>query len=558
MVATRAALARDRQHLVARGRRDHARPERRGERDGGAADAGAGAPHEHPLARAAGVPASSACARPSRTRAGRPQPRRSSAARASGGGCARARRSSRRACPARARRALRSARTATAGRAGRPRSRRRRGRVDDDLRAGLRALGAGPERLHDAGAVGAERVRLGPRRLAQADPDVDVVERARAHAHAAPRPARARAPARRDPRARPRGRPPRGSARRAPDGSYSRLDPYPSPMQDELAADGLLLGVARAEPYAETERLIAERRARGLFGDLRFTLTQHAALVPSRAPRARGAQRDRGRDAALAARPAPRPDGPAGRMPRYAWSDPYAPLRERLHRRAPTACARAARAAAVFVDSNHHVDRDAAVRAGLAFSGKNTMAIVPGEGSFVALGAIVTDAELEPAARARAARLRLLHALPRRLPDGRAGRARRARRDALPVDDDAGARAGARADHADALEDRVYGCDICQDVCPWNAGPARRRADLPEDPGAWVVAGRLARAAGRGAAGAPRAPLRARARSALPAPQRARRARQRAGRGSASWRGPTPTSADPLLRDAARRALDDG
>ena len=37
------------------------------------------------------------------------------------------------------------------------------------------------------------------------------------------------------------------------------------------------------------------------------------------------------------------------------------------------------------------------MRAGLAFSARNTMAIVPGEGSFVALGAIVTDAELEPA-----------------------------------------------------------------------------------------------------------------------------------------------------------------
>ena len=44
-------------------------------------------------------------------------------------------------------------------------------------------------------------------------------------------------------------------------------------MQDELVEEGLLLGVARAEPYAETERLIAERRERGLFGDLRFTLT---------------------------------------------------------------------------------------------------------------------------------------------------------------------------------------------------------------------------------------------------------------------------------------------
>src|SRR3954452_8654015 len=254
-------------------------------------------------------------------------------------------------------------------------------------------------------------------------------------------------------------------------------------MRDELVAEGLLLGVARAEPYAETERLIAERRARGLFGDLRFTLTN--------TPRSCHPERlVRGARSVIAAamplcRPAgARPDGPAGRMPRYAWSDPYAPLRERLNGLADRLRARGARCS-VFVDSNHHVDRDAAVRSGLAFSAKNTMAIVPGQGSFVALGAIVTDAELEPAAEL--------------VPPG-CGSCTLCI-DACPTDalvepglldatrclsTTTQARGAMPEGHAAALEDRVYGCDICQDVCPWNAGPAKRGAGLAPEGEAWV------------------------------------------------------------------------
>ena len=37
-----------------------------------------------------------------------------------------------------------------------------------------------------------------------------------------------------------------------------------------------------------------------------------------------------------------------------------------------------------------------------------------------------------------------------------------------------------------ALGPQVYGCDICQDVCPWNRGVERRRARRPADPAGHV------------------------------------------------------------------------
>jgi epoxyqueuosine reductase len=248
--------------------------------------------------------------------------------------------------------------------------------------------------------------------------------------------------------------------------------------------EGIVLGAAPAAPYAEAEAAIESRRARGLFADMRFTMHQpERSCHPERLVR--------GARTVLSAllpvwRPEPpRPDGPVGRMPRYAWGDPYARLRQALGRLRDDLRAGGARAA-VFVDANHHVDREGARRAGLAFSAKNTMAIAPGLGSFVAIGTVVTDAVLVDEAPAPAR-------------DG-CGSCTRCL-DACPtgalvepgvLDSNrclsywTQSRHPAPADVQEALEDRVYGCDICQDVCPWNAGPARRAAAAAPGGEAWV------------------------------------------------------------------------
>jgi epoxyqueuosine reductase len=176
----------------------------------------------------------------------------------------------------------------------------------------------------------------------------------------------------------------------------------------------------------------------------------------------------------------PRPAGAVGRLPRYAWGDPYARLRTALARVREALRGDGARAA-VFVDHNMHVDRAGGHAAGLTFSGKNTMAIAPGLGSFVAMGAVITDAPLVAAA-------------PAAVRDG-CGSCTLCI-DACPTDalDEPGvldatrclsywtqSRADAPEDVAAALEDRVYGCDICQDVCPWNTGAERRAEGLEPD-----------------------------------------------------------------------------
>ncbi len=238
-------------------------------------------------------------------------------------------------------------------------------------------------------------------------------------------------------------------------------------LAEELGLDAV--GVTPAEPYADTERHIAERRARGLFAEMKFTMAQpdRSCHPESLLPGASSVV-----SAALCYWQPEEPLEPGeGRLARYTWSDGYEELRAKLD-----ALGRAIGGTyRVLVDANQHVDREAAARSGVGFYGKNTMVITRKHGSWVVLGTLVSDRELEPTP-------------PLETDCGEC----RLCIDACPTGalDEPGtldatkclsywtqAPAAIPEEYRSALGAQVYGCDICQDVCPWNRGVERRRGD---------------------------------------------------------------------------------
>ena len=133
-----------------------------------------------------------------------------------------------------------------------------------------------------------------------------------------------------------------------------------------------------------------------------------------------------------------------------------------------------------FTDSAPILERYWAWKAGLGWSGKNTNLIIPGKGSFFFLGEIVTTLELDydtPQKNRCGTCRRCLDSCPTGALE-RPGHLNANKCISYLTIEHKG---DIPSEQASRLGDRLYGCDTCQEVCPWNrfASPTREVAFSP-------------------------------------------------------------------------------
>ena len=162
---------------------------------------------------------------------------------------------------------------------------------------------------------------------------------------------------------------------------------------------------------------------------------------------------------------------PSGPVARYARGDDYHEVMvERLRALHAWLNAELGREVAgkAYVDTGPILERDLARKAGLGWFGKNTMLLNPEIGSFFFLGSLLLDLELEEDAPFEADRCgtctRCLDACPTEA--FVAPRVLDATRciSYLTIE----LKGDIPNEFHDAIGENLYGCDVCQDVCPWN------------------------------------------------------------------------------------------
>ena len=244
-----------------------------------------------------------------------------------------------------------------------------------------------------------------------------------------------------------------------------------------LGFDRVAIGPATAIPHArQFEQWLAAGYGEGMewMEESRETRLEPARLLPG----VRSA-------VVVALHYGPREDDPSWDVvSRYArGADYHNVMRPRLHvlrdylKEAAGADCRAS------LDTSAVLERDLAAAAGLGWIGKNTNLIAPRAGSYFFIGTVLTTAELladGPVADHCGTCTACLDACPTgAFPQPWVLDARRCLA-YLTIEH--------RGDISDELKphvsDWLFGCDVCQDVCPWNrkTAPAREPALAPPAP----------------------------------------------------------------------------
>jgi epoxyqueuosine reductase len=181
-------------------------------------------------------------------------------------------------------------------------------------------------------------------------------------------------------------------------------------------------------------------------------------------------------------------DPSRGRVSNYAWGVDYhsvalnllEELADFLKRRAGKPIATRA-----YVDTGPILERSHARQAGLGFTGKNTMLIHPRRGSYFFLGEIITDYQLEGEGITApmpgcGSCIRCLKACPTNAFSAPYILDARRCISYLTIEHKGSIPLGLRP----LMANWVYGCDLCQEVCPWQrfAQPGPQEAFHPVGP----------------------------------------------------------------------------
>ncbi len=246
-----------------------------------------------------------------------------------------------------------------------------------------------------------------------------------------------------------------------------------------LALGFVRVGFTPVEPLARGARALEDWLAQGRHGDMRYLREQG----PRHDPQALLAGARTLVVVALAyPRQAPAGDRPGrGIVARYAGGrDYHRVIKEKLSSLKEQIISLVGRPvlARATVDTAPLLEREAAARAGVGFIAKSTMLIAPGVGSYILLGELLVDVDIAPDAPSES-RCGKCTACLSACPTGAfvdpfVLDARRCI-SYLTIELKGAIPRSLRP----LIGTRVFGCDICQEVCPFNAS-LRPTATAPE------------------------------------------------------------------------------